>query len=106
MTERVSDERLAELIGDYDAEAGRMRGIGYHEDDGDILEQHEHTAAALRELQQLRHQIRARQSPGATQHIAMGLPRCGSCGEAIMETYHRCQDLSRRLNPLLQITKP
>jgi hypothetical protein len=54
MSERVSDERLAELAAHFDKQVQRMRVLGHHKDDGDILVQNNDTAAALRELQQWR----------------------------------------------------
>ena len=58
MSERVSDERLAELAAHFDKEVQRMRVLGHHKDDGDILVQNNDTATALRSYLELRAQHR------------------------------------------------
>lgn len=50
----ITDERLAELAGHFVGEERRMRVLGHHKDDVDILLKNADTAAALRELQEFR----------------------------------------------------
>lgn len=78
----ISDERLGELI---ESHQNYLNGAGGA---GPYLE----LLTALRELQQLRNSSQAM----PILHQAAGVPRCYSCGDPLIEQFHRCKPGAKR----------